>query len=401
MVGKNAAMALITVAEAHKAVMQHAGDFGCEYVPLHRANGRVLRQDIIAERDQPPYDRVMMDGIAMRVGERFPLRCQGMQSAGEAPRILSEGAFCWEVTTGSVLPEGADCVVPVEQIRHDNGWVFFTGQQYPQKGAFIHPQASDRVAGERLLCSGRLLNGPSLAVLAANGVSQPCVSRLPSVAVVTTGNELVAVGGAVESWQVRQSNGYAIAGMLHQHGIRTVEQTALRDDYGATVDHIGRLLQHHDVILLSGGVSMGAFDHVPRALEASGVQTIFHKVLQRPGGPLWFGVGPERQRVFGLPGNPVSAMVCVARYVLPLLEKATGYTAYDVRDRLCLEASVPRLERRTRFVPVRRQGERAFPYPMPTSGDFMGLAQTDGLIELAAGEGEAPVGSSAPFYPWG
>ncbi|WP_018980086.1 molybdopterin molybdotransferase MoeA [Saccharibacter floricola] len=392
-------MALITVTEAHKAVMRHAGDFGCEPVPLHRARGRVLRQKVRAERDQPPYDRVMMDGIALRVGAAFPLHVLGMQRAGEPPRELPEGAFCWEVTTGSVLPIGANCIIPVEQIRRVDDQVFFMGDELPAQGAFIHPQASDRTQGDVLLCEGQKLDGPSLAVLAANGVATPLVSREPSVCVVTTGDELVEVDEPVQPWQVRRSNYYAIMGMLQLHGFSMLEHRTLKDAYDETCAVLGDIIARYDVVLLSGGVSMGAFDYVPRALEHIGVQCVFYKVLQRPGGPLWFGYGSAGQRVVGLPGNPVSAMVCMARYVLPLLDQAAKRAVGEVVS-LSLTAPVPRLAQRTRFVPVQVRGGEAQPFPMPTSGDFMGLPQTGGIVELSPGEGEAFAGTRVPFYPW-
>ncbi|MXV43771.1 molybdopterin molybdenumtransferase MoeA [Saccharibacter sp. 17.LH.SD] len=391
---------LLQVEEAEKKALSYAGDFGIERVSLEQAIGRVLREDIKAERDQPPYNRVMMDGIALRYESAFPLECVGLQPAGQPPMVLEEGRVCVEVTTGSVLPEGADCVVPIEHIHLEAGMASWKGDVLPQRGQFIHLRGADRRKGDVLLSSGQHLTGPALAVLAANGMTHVHVSRLPAVAILVTGDELVEVEASVQPWQIRRSNDYAIMGMLRQHGIQEIARFFVHDDAEGTLRILHNILDMHDVVVISGGVSMGPFDFVPRALEKAGVQQIFHKIAQRPGGPLWFGQGQEGQRVFGLPGNPVSAMVCMARYVLPLLTRASGGRECDA-VMLRLTGPVSRLAQRTRFVPVQRRGrDEAVPCPVPTSGDFMTLAHMDGIVELSPGDVDADIGEMVRFYGW-
>ncbi|GBR13195.1 molybdopterin molybdotransferase MoeA [Gluconobacter frateurii] len=395
---------LLSVAQAMGLVLGYAGHFGTEQVPLAEASGRILRQTICAERAQPPYDRVMMDGIAYRYGAGPVLGCQGIQRAGVPGQALPEGNACLEVMTGAVLPLGADTVVPVERLLRDGKHIRFEDGYAPEKGQFVHRQGSDCSMGHELLGSGLRLNGPALAVLAGNGHATVEVSRVPSIGIVATGDELVEVGGPVRDWEIRRSNEYALTGALVSRGFTRIERSVVPDDLAETMLALEKQLSRHDVLVLSGGVSMGQFDHVPKALMKLGVERVFHKVAQRPGKPLWFGVGPEGQRVFGLPGNPVSATCCATRYVIPMLLAAQGLKrpeTYSVE----LAADAARVSTLTRYLPVRvtRDGSGralATPYPMPTSGDFSFLAATDGFVELAPGEDAAPVGSHAVFHGW-
>ncbi len=395
---------LLSVAQAVDLVLGYAGHFGTEHVPLAEASGRILQQSVHAERDQPPYDRVMMDGVAYRYGAGAVLGCHGVQRAGIPARPLPDGATCLDVMTGAVLPEGADTVVPVERLIRDGKHVHFEAGYEPQKGQFVHLKGSDCEAGHELLKPGLRLNGPALAVLAGNGYPTVEVSKVPSIGIVATGDELVDVGATVQSWEIRRSNEYALTGALASRGFTRLERSVVPDDLAETMLALEKQLARHEVLILSGGVSMGQFDHVPKALTKLGVERVFHKVAQRPGKPLWFGVGPEGQRVFGLPGNPVSATCCATRYVIPMLLAGQGVNrpeTYSVK----LDADAARVSTLTRYLPVRVRHDAsgqawATPYPMPTSGDFSFLAATDGFVELAPGDVAAPAGSHAVFHGW-
>ncbi|WP_040509362.1 molybdopterin molybdotransferase MoeA [Gluconobacter morbifer] len=395
---------LLSVAQAVDLVLEYAGNFGTERIPLAEAGGRILQQVVRAERAQPPYDRVMMDGIAFRSGSGPVLVVHGTQRAGAPGQPLPEGNACLEVMTGAVLPEGTDTVVPVERLVRDGRQITFEAGYQPHAGQFIHRRGSDCAAGTELLLPGLRLNGPALAVLACNGYAEVEVSRIPSIGIVSTGDELADVEGPVQDWQIRRSNEYAIIGALTSRRFNRIEQSVVSDDLAETIVALREQLQRHDVLVLSGGVSMGAFDHVPKALSRSGVEKVFHKVAQRPGKPLWFGVGSEGQRVFGLPGNPVSAVSCAIRYVMPMLLAGQGLSRpepYMVE----LDAETEQSATLVRFLPVRIRHDAsgcalATPCPMPTSGDFSFLAGTDGFVELPRGEGVAAAGTHAVFHGW-
>lgn len=395
---------LLSVTQAMDLVLGYAGHFGTEYVPLAESSGRILQQVVRAERAQPPYDRVMMDGIAYRHGAGPVLGCYGVQRAGVPAHVLPEGNVCLDVMTGAVLPEGADTVVPVERLVRDGDRVRFEEGYIPEKGQFIHRKGSDCAKEHELLKPGLRLNGPALAVLAGNGHASVEVSRIPSIGIIATGDELVEVGASVRDWEIRRSNEYALTGALISRGFTRLERSVVPDDLAETMLALEKQLARHNVLVLSGGVSMGQFDHVPKALMKLGVERVFHKVAQRPGKPLWFGVGPDGQRVFGLPGNPVSATCCATRYLIPMLLAAQGV---ERPETYTVELATPatRVPTLTRYLPVKVEHDMigramATPYPMPTSGDFSFLAATDGFVELAAGKEAAPAGTHAVFHGW-
>jgi molybdopterin molybdotransferase len=204
--------------------------------------------------------------------------------------------------------------------------------------------------------------------------------------------------------QVRRSNAYAVVGALREHGFQRVADDHIPDDVGELRERLRFHLETHDVLVLSGGVSMGRFDFVPQVLGELGVRTIFHKVAQRPGKPLWFGVAPSGAAVFGLPGNPVSTLVCLARYVLPALRGSLGQSA-DRVERMALSAPITVTPALTHFIPVRLEQDdwgRDWAVPAPTngSGDFTSLAGTEGFVELPPGPNTYAKGFVTRLYRW-
>ena len=397
---------LISVAEAEALIARHMPSFGSEWVALDDAAGRILRQPIHAERDQPPFDRVMMDGIALRWSASLPrsFTLSGVQLAGMAAQTLVDEDSCIEATTGAMLPDGCDCIVPVEQTRRDGDrYVLAEGYQ-PAHRQFIHARGSDCGIHALLLDAGIRIGAPEMAVLAANGATDVEVAIVPSVAMVATGDELVDVGAALGEGQIRRSNDRALAAALRTRGFHRVALSQVADDLDATIATLDALLAAHQVLILSGGVSMGQRDHVPAALDALGVRRVFHRIAQRPGKPMWFGIGPQGQAVFALPGNPVSALVCAIRYVMPALLASMGAVTEPL-EHVCLDATVDINANLTCFVPAHVQHDssgRALAHPVPsrTSGDFSSLPRTHGFVQLSPGQNMAVAGMAAPFYRW-
>ena len=215
-------------------------------------------------------------------------------------------------------------MVPVEELSVERGHAALAPQARVEPWRNVHRRASDTRQGALLICAGRRLRPPEIAVAAAAGMARIRVSSQPMLVVISTGNELVEPGEPVLAHQVRRSNAYAMVSALREHGFQRVADDHIMDDARELRERLRFHLETHDVLVLSGGVSMGRFDLVPAVLEELGVRTIFHKVAQRPGKPLWFGMAPSGAAVFGLPGNPVSTLVCFARYVLPALCGALG-----------------------------------------------------------------------------
>jgi molybdopterin molybdotransferase len=374
-------------------------------LPLQELAGAVLRESIVATRDQPPFDRVTMDGIAFAISSvgRRAFRIVGVQPAGAAPLALSEPDACLEVMTGASLPIGCDCVIPVEKITVRDGVAHLADDAKPSRGLNIHARGLDVRRGEPLLNAGTRLGPAEIAVLASNGLTHACVTRPPRIVVVSTGNELIEPGRAVEDWQIYRSNAHGVIAALQRRGFHSLAQDHLPDDLPALRARLQAHLDAYDILILSGGVSMGRFDYVPQALAELGVSVVFHKIAQRPGKPMWFGVGENGTTVYALPGNPVSTLMCLLRYVFPGLESALGAAPSSPESVALLEdfEVKPPL---TFFLPVKlsRDGERLCAIPQPTrgSGDFVSLIGADGFVELPPGPQRVKRGARVPLYRW-
>jgi len=359
-----------------------------------------------AERDAPPFDRVAMDGIAFQFGSgsRRRFRVAGIQAAGSPALTLESDDDCFEVMTGAILPGGCDTVVPVEDRRLAEGHAELAGGVQPAPGRHVHRRGSDARAGEVLLEAGVRLAAPELAVAASTGLADLPVSRVPRIAVISTGDELIEPGAPILDHQVRRSNAYGLAGALTLAGYPPVTDLHLPDREDVIRTALDAALGQHDVLVLSGGVSAGRYDHVPGVLASLDVRPHFHGVTQRPGRPLWFGTSAAGKAVFALPGNPVSVLVCLSRYVIPALGRLVGATARPPRTAVL--ARDYRFDRAlTCFLPVLlgydRQG-RVLADPRPThgSGDFIALAGTDGFVELPPGPATHAAGLVVPFHRW-
>jgi molybdopterin molybdotransferase len=399
---------MLTPAEAQALIRQHVPDLPVESLPLQQCAGAVLREDIYAERDQPPFDRVAMDGIALdsrSLGTSLRvLRIQGMQPAGDPPQALESAGACIEVMTGAVLPVGCDAVIPVEQLSVRGTEAHLAADLAVLPWQNIHRRATDTRQGALLLSAGVRLDAPEIAIAASAGMARIRVAAQPAIAVISTGNELIEPGEPVLPHQVRRSNVYAIVAALKRQGFGRVADDHARDDLKELTARLEFHLDTHDVLILSGGVSMGRLDLVPRALTDLKVRTIFHKVAQRPGLPLWFGVASTGTAVFALPGNPVSTLVCVARYVMPALFAMMGATACEPQ-KIALGAPVTVKPALAFFMPVRVESDesgRAWAMPRPTngSGDFTALAGSDGFVELPPGPMTYAKGFVTRLHRW-
>jgi len=399
---------MLTTKAAKEAIALAMPTFGSEPVDSTAATGRVLRQAVLAERDQPPFDRVTMDGIAVSYGAldrgTRSFRIAGVQHAGDPVSSLGDDTHCIEIMTGAVLPVGSDCVVPVERITVSNGIAEIEPDYHAARWQFVHLQGSDHRAGTPVLEPGSVLTAAEIAIVASCGLERVEASRQPSIRVISTGNELVPAGKPVLPHQVRLSNGPALVAMLKRQGFEDCCHEHLLDDPDSLRASIRRLLSEARVLILSGGVSMGKADFVPQVLADLGVTTVFHKISQRPGKPMWFGIGPDAQSVFALPGNPVSTLVCCRHYVLPALFDASGRHARRPEWAVLTEDVTFRADL-TFFMPVVLQSDvdgtlRARPVPTNTSGDFTALGGTDGYVELARAQSHFPQGSPVPLHRW-
>jgi molybdopterin molybdotransferase len=400
-------VSILTVADAQLAVQSQLPLLKAAPLALRELNGCVLAEAIIMERDQPPFDRVTMDGIAFssrRIQHTRRLRIAGTQGAGVATQTLQHDSDCIEVMTGTELPHGCDCVIPVERIQVADGYAQLEDGLKLSEWLNVHRRGSDAQAGNTLLHPGQRLNATEIAIVASAGYAQAQAYRSPRIALVSTGNELVEPGQPIESWQIRRSNTYALQAALQQHGHARVIDVHLADDLNELRARLTELLEHNDVLILSGGVSMGKFDFVPQVLTELGVRCVFHKIQQRPGKPMWFGVRADGKAVYALPGNPVSTIMCLLRYVLPGLQHAMHAAQPDI-ETIPLAADAKGHDELSVFMPIKLQRDaagmtQALPCPTRGSGDFISLLGTHGFVELPPSKGMISVGTIVSLFRW-
>lgn len=400
---------MISPSEADALLAAAVPRFAVSAVPLSKAQGRILREPIRADREQPPFDRVAMDGVAFAyVAWQKGLRrfaIQGMQKAGEPAKKLKSEEGCLEVMTGAVMPAGTDCIAPVEAIRVEDGHAVLEERaDPPEPYRYVHRVGRDCTAGETLVSEGALLSAAHIGAAAAFGMKDLKVTEPPSVAILATGDELVDIGRAPLPHQIRKSNPYAIEAALRKRRIERIAMLHSRDDKARLRGCLESLRGKCDVLILTGGVSMGKTDYVPAVLLDLGVRPLFHKIRQQPGKPFWFGIGADGMPVFALPGNPASVLVCLHRYVLPALDRAqSGGGEESVPAVLEQGADAP--GRLTRFRPVTcrydEEGRLSARWVENRgSGDFSAWARADGFVELPAGEEAVQAGRRVRFWRW-
>ena len=392
---------MITFDEAYKNVLQHTLDLGVETVELLRSNGRVLAEDILADRDFPPFDRATKDGIAINYtaiarGVR-DFRIEAVVSAGMPQQKLNDTNNCMEIMTGAVVPENADTVIMYEHLDIKNGVA--TLRNEVSKGQDIHRKGSDVISGTVLLDKNLRIGAAEIGVLAAVGKSEVIVKKLPKVCVISTGNELVEVAETPLPHQIRKSNTVSLFTALQEKHIEA-ERIHLQDDKESIRAALSHILKTNDVVLLSGGVSKGKFDFIPEVMESLKVKKVFHRVAQRPGKPFWFGVQEAQKTVvFSFPGNPVSTFANYHIYFLPWLSKTLGLA--QIKKQVLLQEAIEVNPPLTRFIQVKMENKKGVLWATKVrengSGDLTSLAHSDGFICLRPRETAYKKGESVAF----
>ncbi len=381
---------MITVHEAETIILDQYVGFGTEYVHFEAAMGRVLAEDILCDRELPPYDRVTMDGIALKFdGFNHGLRnfaIRGSQAAGDLPLEIFDEGQCIEIMTGAALPASTDTVIRYEDIKIENG-VAAIDDINVKKGQNVHYKGRDRKQNDIVAKAGNLIDSSVISIAATVGKAQLLVKKNPKVIIVSTGDELVDVNEQPTAYQVRRSNSYTIKAALEQFQIHP-DLLHMPDDQQIIETKLASCLETHDVIILSGGVSMGKYDYLPAALKKLEVTELFHKVKQRPGKPFWFGKNEAGKLIFAFPGNPVSAFLCLHRYFVPWLELSLGLLT-SKKVFAILGEDVQFTAPLTYFMQVKTETNEAghliaYPAQGNGSGDLANLLDTNAFMELPA-----------------
>ncbi len=386
---------MITVQEAEAIMSAQWLPPKVESIAIANCTGRRLAEPIRADRDYPPINRVMMDGIAINhaayaAGQRTFV-VAGMATAGTTTATLANPEQCLEVMTGCALPEGSDLVIPYEQISIEQGLATLIHETERNSGDFVHQQSSDCAAGALILRPGITLKGIHIGILASFGYSQIQVDVRPRLKLVATGDELTPIEQTPAPFQLRRSNVDALRAALLASGYTDVDIDYIPDDPAIITAHYQSNTQHYDLLIYSGGVSKGKRDFLPTIWQSCGVTAYIHGVTQKPGKPMWFGIDHQANTIiWGLPGNPVSGLVCLHRYLL----QRTIYAGH-------LTEAITFKPNLTFFVPVKVGANQALTPVIPqNSGDFTALATSDGFIELPQDQTVFKPGETFAFYPW-
>jgi molybdopterin molybdotransferase len=395
---------MISVDEALKIVLDNVAPLGVERISIMDALGRVLAEEIHSSRDIPGFDNSAMDGYAVRAAdieaasESHPVRLKVLETvgAGAMPSLPVEAGQAVRTMTGAPIPDGADAIVPVERTRGVETEVEILAPA--EKGAFVRPRGEDLKRGELVISPGKALSASDLGMLAS--LNRPMVDayRRPRVAIVTTGDELVDIDTVPSGAQVVNSSAYALAGAVRETGGEPIMLKIARDRPEEVRARLAEALAF-DVVLTTGGVSVGQFDHVKVVLDELGLRQLFHGVAQRPGRPLKFGTIGGRP-IFGLPGNPVSTMVGFYLYVRPALRRMTNRNDLGLpRVTARCACDIQKANNLTEFVRVtlaRRNGEvYATPTGNQSSGVLSSLSRAHGLLIGPASERVLKAGSQA------
>jgi molybdopterin molybdotransferase len=391
---------MITTQQALQIILENTTDFGTEEIPFLNSLGRILKEDIVADRDFPPFNRVSMDGIAVQYNifekgtRKFSV--ENIQAAGAEQLEMKDNEGCLEVMTGAVLPNNTDSVIPYEQVSIENGIAAINIDEIKFQQN-VHRKGKDRKEGDVLIQKNTVISAAEIGVLATVGKAKVSVAKLPKVMIVSTGDELVEVAEKPLPHQIRKSNVYTLVALLKRLNIKA-ETTHIIDEKLLLKQKINSFLQEFDVLIFSGAVSKGKFDYLPEVLDELGVEKLFHKVKQRPGKPFWFGV-KENVSVFAFPGNPVSTFVGCLKYFYPWYQKSVGMRFENLQKAILAEDFFFKPEL-TYFLQVKLTNidgkQMATPEMGNGSGDLANLADADAFLELPDDRNEFKKGEVFP-----
>jgi molybdopterin molybdotransferase len=404
---------LLTPQQTWSLISAHVAALPVVALPLDQARGHVLAEPLCADRDLPAADRSAMDGFAVCAADlRSPpvtLHVIGEVAAGSPAAPLVAPGTCARIFTGANLPPGADTVAIVETTREEApGQITFAVAE--RSGANILRRGENAKQGSELLPAGQVLGAVQLGLCAAAGKTHVRVIGKPRVAVLTTGRELLAPGAAAGPHQERDSNGPMLAAALAEAGFSVVFASCVSDDADAIVASMRDALAAADALVVSGGVSMGAYDFVPAAVTALGARTLVHGVAMKPGKPFLCAMAPQHQPIlqpiFGLPGNPLSAATGLHEFVLPALRRAAGWPDPACRPlvRAPLRDAVANKPGRQHYVLATLTwtptGPEVAAIPSQSSADLAAGARADGTIIVPADARGLDAGTWVDFRPW-
>ncbi|MBL0077546.1 MAG: molybdopterin molybdotransferase MoeA [Bacteroidetes bacterium] len=395
-----------SIQNALQLILSNKRNFGTETVSIHDCLDRILAEDIFADRDYPPFNRATMDGYAIisqdiNIGKNNLLKITDTIHAGEAKQFALESGNCIKIMTGAPVPKRANAVIRIEDTHINGNEIHFNVKQV-KENQNIAIQGEDARKGDLLIKKGTKLNPNSISVLAVTGHAKLEVYKLPNIAIVSTGNEIVAVESVIQPHQIRDSNVHTLKNSLLNYCISAIQTALIVDDKIALTNTLSELL-NTDIIIISGGVSKGDADYVPEILKHLGVIEIFHRVSIKPGNPLWFGKMPNGGVVFGLPGNPISVQVGYKVFIESFIRKCFDMEPIEPIF-LPLLGEKSKKSNFTEYFPCKLTHENKKSglaiNKMNTSGDISTTNNSDGIAIHPSEKQTIEKGEFVEFYFW-
>lgn len=390
---------MISFEKAFSIVMAAEKKIGTETVPFSRSLGRVLASDALSDIDMPSFHRSSMDGFAVRKSDmHLDLEVIETIPAGKSPQKKTGKGQCSRIMTGAMVPEGADCVVIVEDTETlPSGLIRIMN---PLSKDNISFRGEDVKKGDVVLRQGRMIKPEDIAVLASTGNTSVIVSRMPEVAVISTGSELIEPYATPVGSQVRDSNSYQLIAQIARAGANGRSYGIAEDDEAATLSLVRKAIEENDIVILSGGVSMGDYDFVPSVFKKAGVNIQFDRIAVQPGKPTTFGIHPDAL-VFGLPGNPVSSFLQFELLVRPLIYKIMGSYWDPIKISLPLKEKYSRrASERMGLIPVViTKDNMVSPVEYHGSAHISAIPFADGIIMISLGRNTIEKGELVSVRP--
>jgi molybdopterin molybdotransferase len=389
----------IQVSDARKLIRESIKTPDPVKVSINAAAGLILAEDIFSLTDVPPFNQSSMDGYAINYQgwkKKETLKIAGMAQAGLAGLDPIQSDEARRIFTGAVVPHGSDTVVMQEKVDVLDGKLLIKDNNLAI-GQNVRIQGSEAKKGEIALEKGHLLNPTAIGFLAGLGIHELMVYPAPTISIILTGNELQQPGLALNYGQVYESNSYALNAAIREAGILNVDVFSAEDDLKILIEVLAIALQNSNLVLLTGGVSVGDFDFVIRAAEANGVEQVFHKIKQKPGKPIYFGKKGEKY-VFGLPGNPASVLTCFYEYVYPAMGFLGNKQKEMIKINAVLESDIKKPAGMTHFLKAYYNGKTVKELKAQESFRLSSFAKSNCLIELEAEQSEFKAGEEVEIH---
>jgi len=385
---------MIKFEEAFDIVQKAANyTYPAERINFIDATGRILAEDIFSDMHMPPFDKSAMDGYACRKEDlKNPLEVIEVLPAGKIPEKIVGINQCTKIMTGAIIPEGADCVIMVEHTEEVGDNVIRFVKENTNTN--ICYKGEDIKTGDLVLEKGICIKPQHIAVMASVGCTQPLVAKQPTIGIISTGDELVEPSSAPAPSQIRNSNGYQLIAQVTRAGGIPNYIGIAEDSEEVTFDTISKTLNENDIVLLTGGVSMGDFDFVPDIMEKAGVVIKFRSMAVQPGKPTLFGTFDQHKFIFGLPGNPVSSYTQFELLVRPLMLKLMGIKKLPMPVKLPMgKAYKRRKSQRKSFLPVViREDGKVYPVEYHGSAHIHSYVFANGITSIDIGKETLEIG---------